>query len=153
MCMMHISLILDPDVYRYDACVYDAYIYDPWPSLRWIYLWFFILTLTLTLMHVCMYPWCIYIYDPWSRCMCVWCRYEWCIYRSMILDPDACIFDAGLFRGDSRRWIDIQKKMQYIFPKQGGSNSVWRISKKSFDMLRRGITNLLVISRCNFEIH
>ena len=32
-----------------------------------------------------------YIYDPRS-----WCLHVWCIYIYMTLDPDACIYDAGM---------------------------------------------------------
>ena len=116
-------------------------------------------------MHVCFHDACIH---------------NACIYIPMILDPDACVYDAGMNdafvyplsltlihvsimrgffvndkrtdrQGDSRSWRDIQKNCN-IFPKnKGGSKSVWRISKKSFDLLRRGLPNLLVSSRCKCQ--
>ena len=71
------------------------------------------------------------------------------MHLPMILDLDACVYDAGMNdafvyplsltlihvsimrgffvndkrtdrQGDSRSWRDIQKKLQYISPKQGG---------------------------------
>ena len=74
-CMMHISMILDPwswymhvwciylcsSILDYTACVYDAHIYDP-RSLTLIYV---------CMMHISM------ILDPWLWCMCVWCTYLW----------------------------------------------------------------------------
>ena len=89
-CMMHISIIPDPD--------YDGYIYDSW---------------SLTLMQIFLYPRCIHI---WSLIMMHVCMMRvWTMRIPMILDPDICIYDAGLFRygrtdgrtneqGDSRSW-------------------------------------------------
>ena len=74
---------------NYDECVCDAYIYDLLPWLWWIYLWFL-------------------IHDPDAY------MHVSTMQISMILDPDACIYDAAnLFRtnertdeqGDSRSWI------------------------------------------------
>ena len=70
-CMMHVSMILDPD-----SCVYDTCIYDPWP-------W-------------CMYVWCgvalIYLWciHQWSLILMHVCM----MHVSMIIDPHACVFDA-----------------------------------------------------------
>ena len=94
LCMMHISMNLD-----LDANLYDAFIFDPWP--------------------LCMYVWCIcvwfiiiYIYDPWAW---LWWIYLWfltldpdaCMQVSMmhiymILDPDVCVYDAGM--NDAYPW-------------------------------------------------
>ena len=72
-CMMHISIIPDPD--------YDGYIYDSW---------------SLTLMQIFLYPRCIHI---WSFIMMHVCMMRvWTMRIPMILDPDICIYDAGLFR-------------------------------------------------------
>ena len=114
---MHIPVILDPeyDGYIYDldpwpgciyACIHDAYIYDP---RSW-----------------CMHVWCIYVYNPWSWCIYIWpsilmhaCVMQvWMMLISMILDPEACISDAGFFsvgrtnqrtdgQADSRSWMGI----------------------------------------------
>ena len=80
-CMMHLSMMLDPD-----TCMYDAYIY---PDTR-----------DLTMMHICMMhlsmmfdPVCMMhismVLNPW-----LWCMYVWCIY-------DSWIYDA-IFFGDER---------------------------------------------------
>ena len=126
--LMHISMTLD-----LDAGVYDAYIFDHWPwctgmmhvcmTVWFMYLW----SLTLILMDISMifypWPWCIYacIHDAyiyiWSLSLMHVCMLQvWIKHTSMILDPGACIYDAGLFRyqrtngptdeqGDSRSWI------------------------------------------------
>ena len=78
-------------------------------------------------MHVCM----LHVYtilDPWPWCMYVWCTYLWSLIPMnicmmhvstmqiyMILDPDACIHEAGFFswqtdqrtneQADSRSWM------------------------------------------------
>ena len=54
-CMMHISIILDPDI-----CMYDAYIYDPQ---------------SLTMMHVCMMHISMILDLDLEACMYVWCMY------------------------------------------------------------------------------
>ena len=98
-CMMHISMILDPD--------HVGHIYD---------------SLSLPLMQICIYPWCIFIYDPWSWSKCVWCRYEWCVYPwSLTLMYEFMM--RGFFRtnqptdeqGDSRSW-KTNKKVILFFP-------------------------------------
>ena len=63
-CMMHLSMILDPD-----SCMYDAYIYVP---------------RSLTLMHVCM----MHI----SMILKHACMYGACIYDAYV--HDAFMYDA-----------------------------------------------------------
>ena len=57
-CVMHTSIIRDPDTCVYDACIHDAAylscMYKPW-------LW--------CIYTLCMYVLCIYICDPWCLTM------------------------------------------------------------------------------------
>ena len=101
---MHISLILDPDVYWSDAYMYDAYICDSWCKCMWcIYLW------SLTLMYIGMmltrtmrtsvilypdYDGYMYDLDPWPGCIYA-CIHDAYIY--MTLNPDACMYDAYMY--------------------------------------------------------
>ena len=62
---MHVCMILDPDVCRYDECVYDACIYDPQ---------------SLTLIHVCMMHISMFL-DPNA------CLYDAPMYDAYIYDP------------------------------------------------------------------
>ena len=62
---MHVCMILDPDVCRYDECVYDACIYDP---------------RSLTLIHVCMMHISMFL-DPNA------CLYDAPMYDAYIYDP------------------------------------------------------------------
>ena len=85
-CMMHISMILDPD-----ACMHDAYIYDPWSECLCVWL---------------TYVWCMYL---WSSILdpdaCMYDAYLWSLilmhvrmmHISMILDPDACVYDEHMY--------------------------------------------------------
>ena len=68
--MMHVSMILDPDTY-----MYDAYIYVP---------------RSLTLMHVCM----MYIFLILRHVTMMHIAHICMMHLSMILDPDACMYDA-----------------------------------------------------------
>ena len=93
-------MILDPDVCRYDECVYDAYIYGPWPLIlmhacmmhifmilnNWplIQMHVHMMQLHVCMMHIsiifdpdaCVYDACVC--DPWSWCICVGFTYVWC---------------------------------------------------------------------------
>ena len=67
-CMMHLSMILEPD-----ACIYDAFIYVP---------------RSLTMMHVCMMHISMILdLDPEA------CAYGACVYDAANF-VDACICDA-----------------------------------------------------------
>jgi len=66
-CMMHLSMMLDPD-----ACMNDTYIYVPRSS---------------TLMHVCMMHIFLILIRVAMLHICM-------MHLSMILDPDTCLYDA-----------------------------------------------------------
>ena len=102
LCMMYISIILDPDACMYNAyiypdtrdydphicmmhlsmilnpdiCMYDAYTYVPRSfTLKHAFVYdVYIYDTWSWYMHI----WCIYLFlDPWLWRMCVWCTYLW----------------------------------------------------------------------------
>ena len=73
--MMHISMIIYPDAFAYDAHMYTCMLHvsvilNPWP-------WYSIYD--------------VFIYDPWFQCMYEWCMYPWCIYLWSLILMNACM--------------------------------------------------------------
>ena len=127
-CIYQCSSILDSD-----ACVYDAHIYDPWSFILihacmmhlsvFLDPWLWCIHVCIILdRDVCMHVRCI---DSWPWHMWPWCTYllciytwswymrVWCIYQcSLILDSDACVYDAHIY--DPRSLILIHACMMHL---------------------------------------
>ena len=107
--MMHLSIMLDPD-----TCMYDAYIYVP-RSLTLMHVCMMHISMVLDLdPEACVYDACVYdVANFVDACICdayiyypmmhiyilihVTTMHICMMHLSMILEPDACIYDAFIY--------------------------------------------------------
>ena len=100
-CVMHTSIIRDPDTCVYDACIHDA-AYLSCMSKPWLWC-IYTLCMYVLCIYICsliMYARCIYIcslimmhmcmmhtsviFNPWLCCMCVWCGWNFVTNKAIL---------------------------------------------------------------------